>query len=264
MQRALFDSFSPRSCTYLSSWGWETAPISFSPHLGSDTFGMDNCKSRQQKPAVQLSAAHRAKAAHGCPTTGFLFGSRQSLMLTCFWAVWWSCPHVTAAGKSAGERQGLPAAGHQGRTELVCLTTQKVLVLVHVLVFLPATRSTTPFVSPLKSRGFRGEVRCRCAGTPPRNHKICTLCSLHLCAHMKGHFTPHTLCYQARHNQLTALAQGYGTPGWRITVLPACVIPKAGGYHNFNSQDLLWMFRICIVKRDVAVGGVGLWQSRSI
>lgn len=85
MQRAWFDSFPPRSSTYLPSWGWETAPISFSPHLGFDRFRVDNCKSRQQKPAVQLSAALRAKAAHGSPITGFLFGNRHSLMLTCFW-----------------------------------------------------------------------------------------------------------------------------------------------------------------------------------
>lgn len=159
-QRGWFDSFPPRSCTYLSSWGWEAVPISFPPHLGSDRFGVDNCKPRQQKAAVHCSAARRAKAAHGSPTTGFLFGTHQCSRVSG--PVWWSCPHVTTAGKSAWERQGLPAAGHQGCTELGHFTHQKSLLL---------SLSLSSCLQPEAAQ----RVRRLCAGTPPKNQKTWTL-----------------------------------------------------------------------------------------
>lgn len=53
-QRAWFESFPPRSCTALSSQGWQTAPSSFYLHLRSNGFKADNCMSRWHNPAVPL------------------------------------------------------------------------------------------------------------------------------------------------------------------------------------------------------------------
>lgn len=190
MQRAWFNSFPPRSCTYLSSWGWETASISFSPHWGFNRFGMDNCKSRQQKPAVQLSAAHHAKAAHSSPITGFLSGNRHSLMITCFWVCLMKLSLCNCSRKKCTRRAGTACCRTSRQHRAGGFDHTAVLVLAHVL---SATRSTTSLVSSLKSRGFREAVQCLCAGTPPKTQKTRTLPSLHLCALMKGHSIPNTL-----------------------------------------------------------------------
>lgn len=128
---------------------------------------------------------------------------QHSLMSPCSWPVWWSCPRAPTAGAVA-------AAGHQGSTELLCLTTQMSLVL---SMSLPSCLHPEhhPTAVSLKKQGFQRGVCVQ--GHLPKARRL-------------GHFPVGTfvhawraISYQThsaiRHrHQLTALAQGYGTPGW--------------------------------------------------
>lgn len=141
-------------------------------------------------PAVQLSAAHRAKAAHSSPITGFLSGNRHSLMITCFWVCLMKLSLCNCSRKKCMRRAGTAYCRTSRQHRAGGFDHTAVLVLAHVL---SATRSTTSLVSSLKSRGFREAVQCLCAGTPPKTQKTRTFPSLHLCALMKGHSIPNTL-----------------------------------------------------------------------
>lgn len=113
----------------------------------------------------------------------------HSSMFTCFWACLVELSPRNHSRKKCLRKAGTACCRTSRLHRAGAFHTPEVLALVPVLVFLSATRSSTESQAPV------------CRDTSQKPEDLDTS-SLHLCACMKGHFIPNTLCYQAQTPEL--------------------------------------------------------------
>lgn len=185
MQRAWCDSFPPRSCTSLSSWGWETAPISFSPRSGLDRFGVTiaSAASRSQLSSWVLHSAKQPTAVQASSLAAAVIN--VPVFLACLMELS-LCIH-SRSGARGGQRwlQDTKAA------QSCCVWPHKCPCSCPWPCLPVCTHSTTPLVSPLKSSGFREVSVCRDTSQKPEDLDASQLAPL--CMHGGPFHTKHTL-----------------------------------------------------------------------